>query len=102
MCVSGSSGAYKPLLDTVRVDLLVDFFDKSLKHRTRSAFGKVIGTVRNHVLHGLSPPHGSCQLRHQIGLDFFRLRVRFRVHILIYRTFRRMEFRCLDSRFQFH
>ena len=56
--------------NTVCVDRSINFLDQSLQYSTRSAFGKVIGTIGNHILHCLGPAYGSGELSYQVCLDF--------------------------------
>ena len=77
--------------NTVCVDRSINFLDQSLQYSTRSAFGKVIGTIGNHILHCLGPAYGSGELSYQVCLDFSGICVRQSVHVLIYRAFRSMN-----------
>ena len=88
--------------NTVCVDRSINFLDQSLQYSTRSAFGKVIGTIGNHILHCLGPAYGSGELSYQVCLDFSGICVRQSVHVLIYRAFRSMNFSSVDSSFQLH
>ena len=83
--------------NTVCVDRSINFLDQSLQYSTRSAFGKVIGTIGNHILHCLGPAYGSGELSYQVCLDFSGICVRQSVHVLIYRAFRSMNFSSVDS-----
>ncbi len=64
----------------------VDFADKTLEHLARAEFDELSSAVGNHVLHCLCPAHGSCELSHEVGLDFSRVGVGLGINILINRA----------------
>ena len=72
-------------------DILVDTANQSLKDISRTTFCKVVGTISDHVLNGLSPTYGRGELSDQILLDIGRIGVRHSVNVLINRTFRSLE-----------
>ncbi len=70
---------------------------RPLQHLARAEFYELCGAVGNHVADALCPAYRGGELSHEVGLDFGRVGVGQRVHVLEHRAYRGVELGSFDS-----